>query len=98
MQQEERIHTALLDLAVAVGRLDEQMSAVRRELLHHTTNEHKSFDAALEVVSEIKQDVEKLQHLLDQSKGAWWALAKLAGVVFAVVTIVASVWNILAGK
>lgn len=98
MQQEEGIHGTLTALAVAVGRLEEQMKAMRGDLLHHTTNEHKSFDAALEAVDEIKTDVKRLQTLVDQSHGAWWALAKLAAIIFAVIGAGAAIVSIISAN
>lgn len=88
------IHSTLTALAVAVGRLDEQMKAMRGDLLHHTKNEHKSFDETLVIVSEIKDDVAKLQSLIDQSKGAWWLLAKFGAVLIALATIGATIFSI----
>ena len=82
------IHSAMTALSVAVGRLDEQLKAMRNQLLPHTANEHKSFDETLVIVSEIKDDVAKLQSLIDQSKGAWWVLAKLAAVIFALAGLI----------
>jgi len=82
------IHSTLTALSVAVGRLDEQMKSMRGELLHHTKNEHKAFDETLVIVSEIKDDVAKLQSLIDQSKGAWWLLAKLGAVIFALAGLI----------
>lgn len=85
------IHTAVTALSVAVGRLEEQLKAVREDLKHHTQNEHKAFEDALEVVSEIKEDVSRLQALVDSSKGAWWLLAKLGAVLVGIVTILGAV-------
>lgn len=75
------IHATLTALSVAVGRLEEQMKNVRDDLKYHTNHEHQSFNSALRVVEEIKGDVNKLQGLVDQGKGAQWALAKIGGLV-----------------
>ena len=92
------ISSTLTALAVAVGRLEEQMKAVRDDLLHHTREEHKSFNEALAVVQEIKDDVSTLQSLIDQSKGAWWLLAKFGAVLLAISGIVIGIFELLTHK
>lgn len=84
------IHTTLTALSVAVGRLEEQMKAVREDLLYHTKNEHKSFEQALEAVEEIKSNLNRLQGLEDQRSGAWLALTKIGGLL--VLIIAAGAW------
>jgi hypothetical protein len=91
------IHATLTALSVAVGRLEEKLNGVRSDLLHHTTHEHHSFNQALAVVSEIKDDVATLQALVDQSRGAWWLLAKFGAVLVAIITIIAALWHIISG-
>jgi hypothetical protein len=81
------IHTALTALSVAVGRLEEQLSHIREDLKYHTDHEHQSFNDALAVVEEIKRDVNDIQSLVDQSRGAWWLLAKFGAVLVLLVTI-----------
>lgn len=91
------IHAALTALSVDVGRLSERLIALDAKLSYHTQTEHQEFKDALAIVSEIKDDLASLQGLMNQGKGAWLALAKLAGILAAIIAVATSVWHILSG-
>jgi hypothetical protein len=95
MSEEEKVtqvaslHATLTALAVSVGRLEEQMKAVRDDLRHHQSNDHHHINNALKAVEDIKKEVGHLQQLVDNSKGAWWVLVKIAGAGVAIGGVVA---------
>lgn len=88
------LHAAITALSVDVGRLSERLIALDAKLVHHTTSEHEEFKEALEIVSTIQKDVNGIQTVLDNQKGAWVALAKIAGVILGAVTAFGIIWEI----
>lgn len=82
------IHAALTALSVDVGRLSERLIALDEKLVHHTRSEHEEFKEALEIVATIKNDVNAIQGVLNQQKGAWFALAKVAAVILGIAGII----------
>ncbi len=92
------IHAAITALSVDVGRLSERLIALDSKLVHHTTSEHREFKEALEIVQGIKEDVNGIQSILDNQKGAWMALAKIAAVIAGVVTVAAAIVEFIAHR
>ena len=86
------IQASITVLSVSVGRLEERLHSVDKMLEHHTKQEHKAFEEALETVDTIKAEVRQLSNMVEQGKGVRLAFGWIAAAVGALVGVVA--WGV----
>lgn len=70
---EDQVHVLLSNLA----RIEERIETLRRELLHHTKEEHKEFKEALEEGRATREAVAEIQ---TTARVARWIATAVAGV------------------
>ena len=54
------LHAAINDQSLQLGRLDERMASLQRDLTHHTREEHKEFREALDRVAALQASVAEI--------------------------------------
>jgi hypothetical protein len=72
---------AMTDLAVQMGRLEEQMTALSASLIHHMRDEHEEFRQTLKKVEQIQETIIEIKAAAKMSRWTIWVVGIFAGAI-----------------
>ena len=81
MTDDERLaslHAAQTQQAIALGRIDERLTAIQRSLERHMADEHGEFRKALEGVTAVQADIRDIHQAARVTRWLAMAVASLA--------------------